>query len=126
MKRIDSINVIPLIDIMLVMLAIVLTTATFIKVGQIEVDLPKVSTAGETANEFDISIAVDSQGRLFLDDKGITSAELDVEFSRLAKNTFIAVKVDTAAEFGSFTTIVDLLNEHGLENLSVLVQPTNE
>ncbi len=41
MKRIDSINVIPFIDIMLVLLVMVLTTATFIKTGLIPVDLPE-------------------------------------------------------------------------------------
>ncbi|MDH3376968.1 MAG: biopolymer transporter ExbD [Gammaproteobacteria bacterium] len=126
MKRIDSINVIPLIDIMLVMLAIVLTTATFIKVGQIEIDLPSVSTAGEATNESGISITVDAEGRLFFNDEGTTATALDRELSALSRDTFVALKVDTGAEFGMFTTVVDILNRHGLENLSVLVQPANE
>ena len=41
MKRIDGINVIPFIDIMLVLLAIVLTTATFIVEGRLEIRLPE-------------------------------------------------------------------------------------
>jgi len=39
-KRFDQINVIPFIDIMLVLLVMVLTTATFIKQGVIPVELP--------------------------------------------------------------------------------------
>jgi biopolymer transport protein ExbD len=41
MKRFDQINMIPFIDIMLVLLAIVLTTASFISQGMIPLDLPK-------------------------------------------------------------------------------------
>lgn len=44
-KKFDQINVIPFIDIMLVLLVMVLTTATFIKQGVIPVDLPEASSA---------------------------------------------------------------------------------
>ncbi len=40
MKRFDQINVIPFIDIMLVLLAIVLTTATFISQGRLDINVP--------------------------------------------------------------------------------------
>jgi len=43
MKKFDSINVIPFIDIMLVLLAIVLTTATFVANGQLDIALPSSS-----------------------------------------------------------------------------------
>ena len=41
-REVDQINVIPLVDIMLVLLVIVLTTATFITTGQIPVNLAKI------------------------------------------------------------------------------------
>ena len=41
----NNMNVIPLVDVMLVLLTIVLTTSTFIAVGSIQVELPKASTA---------------------------------------------------------------------------------
>ena len=46
-REIDQINVIPLVDVMLVLLVIVLTTATFISTGQIPVDLAKAKEAGD-------------------------------------------------------------------------------
>ena len=45
-RELDQINVIPLVDVMLVLLVIVLTTATFITTGQIPVDLAKAKEAG--------------------------------------------------------------------------------
>ena len=49
-KRFDSINVIPFIDIMLVLLVMVLTTATFIRQGIINVDLPTTKGATKKQN----------------------------------------------------------------------------
>ena len=45
-RDIDQINVIPLVDVMLVLLVIVLTTATFISSGQIPVNLAKAKEVG--------------------------------------------------------------------------------
>jgi len=44
-KRFDEINVIPFIDIMLVLLVMVLTTATFIKQGVITVEFPEAASS---------------------------------------------------------------------------------
>ncbi|EJS88741.1 biopolymer transport protein [Pasteurella multocida subsp. multocida str. Anand1_cattle] len=44
MKKFDEINIIPFIDIMLVLLAIVLITASFISQGKIQVNVPKASS----------------------------------------------------------------------------------
>lgn len=40
MKRFDQINMIPFIDIMLVLMAVVMTTASFVEIGLIDVNLP--------------------------------------------------------------------------------------
>lgn len=52
MKRIDTINVIPFIDIMLVLLAIVLTTATFISRGVIEVHYPESAACCSSSGQY--------------------------------------------------------------------------
>ena len=46
-REVNQINVIPLVDVMLVLLVIVLTTATFISTGQIPVNLAKAKEAGD-------------------------------------------------------------------------------
>ena len=46
-RDIDQINVIPLVDVMLVLLVIVLTTATFITTGQVPVQLAKAQAASD-------------------------------------------------------------------------------
>ena len=66
MKRFDQINMIPFIDIMLVLLAIVLTTASFISQGLIPVDLPKAEQSEPAkGDEKSLEIAINSQNQLF-------------------------------------------------------------
>ena len=60
----DKLNVIPLVDIMLVLLTIVLTTSTFIVSGNIPVDLPRASQKSAGAIESQI-IEIDREGQVF-------------------------------------------------------------
>ena len=69
-REIDQINVIPLVDVMLVLLVIVLTTATFISTGQIPVDLAKAKEAGDR-QDTPLIITLTAEGRLFLNDQPI-------------------------------------------------------
>ena len=124
MKRVDTINVIPMIDIMLVMLAIVLTTATFIKFGQIQVDLPKAKSAASTVQQQVNNIVIDKQGGIFLNDQRLSLAQLDLELSEIDVQESIALKVDQDASFGNFTSVVDLLKSHQMHRLSIIVQPS--
>ena len=66
MKRMDQINVIPFIDIMLVLLAIVLTTATFIVEGRLQIRLPAATSQTPPPAVERVEIAVDAAGGLFL------------------------------------------------------------
>jgi len=74
MKRFDQINMIPFIDIMLVLLAIVLTTATFISQGVIDIDLPVAESAKtlQQAKEKTLEIAINAENQVFLDGEAST------------------------------------------------------
>ena len=60
-REVDQINVIPLVDVMLVLLVIVLTTATFITTGQIPVNLAKAATAGDRKDRPIVVTVTDSE-----------------------------------------------------------------
>jgi biopolymer transport protein ExbD len=68
--ELNQINVIPLVDVMLVLLVIVLTTATFITTGQIPVDLAK---AAESADRKDVPLVITltADGQLYLNDSAV-------------------------------------------------------
>ena len=64
-KRFDEINVIPFIDIMLVLLVMVLTTATFIKQGVIPVNLPEAESKQQKELKNEVTVFVNSKGEMF-------------------------------------------------------------
>jgi biopolymer transport protein ExbD len=69
-RELNQINVIPLVDVMLVLLVIVLTTATFISTGQVPVELAKAKEAG-AHKDVPLVITMTADGRLFLTDQPV-------------------------------------------------------
>ena len=65
-ERFDKMNVVPFIDIVLVLLVIVLATATFVTNQSIKVDLPSASSK-QNEEKKSISIAIDKEGKYFYD-----------------------------------------------------------
>lgn len=122
MKRIDSINVIPFIDIMLVLLAIVLTTATFIVEGRLAIRLPESESRAPTATEDRIELAVDKDGKVFLDAVPTTLPELEAHLADLALDTPVVLRVDADARFAGFVAVVDLLKARGMDRLTILTR----
>ena len=90
-KRFDQINVVPFIDIMLVLLVIVLTTATFIAQGKIKVALPKADTTQSTQSKKRIVIVIKEDGSYFLNDKAVSKTALDQQLKDLKKEDIIYV-----------------------------------
>ncbi len=122
MKRFDQINVIPFIDIMLVLLAIVLTTATFISQGLIEIDLPEAtsSQAIQENSPKNLEIVINAENKLYLADKLIDSNGLSKALQVLDKNTPIILRVDKQVAFKNFVQVIDLLKLNHLEKFSIV------
>ena len=86
-KEFDYINVIPLVDVMLVLLTIVLTTSSFIATGMIPIDLPKVvKSQGEMLRTQ--TIEIDRQGTVFLNTKAVSLDGLKTGSGRTATGMF--------------------------------------
>jgi biopolymer transport protein ExbD len=121
-RRFDQINVIPFIDIMLVLLAIVLTTATFIAQGTIPVTLPEASHSEAPSTESTFEIVIDDAGVIHSDGEEVSKAMLTDMLAGLDGNTNIILRVDSAARFEVFVGIVDLLKGKNLLNVSILTE----
>jgi len=127
MKKMDQINVIPFIDIMLVLLAIVLTTATFIVEGRLQIRLP--TAAGQDApgplKPFEIAIGADGQVYFQAESLGEGApglAALAPHLAGLPPATPIVLRVDAQTPFAAFIAVVDQLKARGLERLSILTR----
>lgn len=124
MKKFDSINVIPFIDIMLVLLAIVLATASFINQGKIEVNVPQSQSKAKIERE-DIAelVTINKAGDFFYQETPITLAALDIELEKLNKDSKITIKIDAETNFQHFVRVTDLLTKHQLKKVSVVTTP---
>ncbi|MGC9457092.1 MAG: biopolymer transporter ExbD [Halothiobacillaceae bacterium] len=121
MRRFDQMNVIPLVDVMLVLLAIVLTTASFVAQGRIPLTLPEAEHAeprGADDQQMQ-SIAITADGRVHLDGEMVSLSALDAALANVPPETFVRLKVDREATFQHFVQVLDLLQKHERENLAI-------
>ncbi len=122
MKRFDSINVIPFIDIMLVLLAIVLTISTFIAQGKIIIELPVAESQVSFSNQHSVEIAIDQDESLFYEEQPLDLETLRLRLSTLESTTPVVLRVDRGVPFGRFVSVVDILKQYKLESLSILTR----
>ncbi|MGH9702384.1 MAG: ExbD/TolR family protein [Candidatus Acidiferrales bacterium] len=123
----SEINIVPFVDVMLVLLVIFMITAPILQSG-IEVDLPKTKTVKEI-NEVRLIITMDRAQRLYLNDQPVNIHQLgDAVRSKSGdpNNQAVYVRCDETVPFGSFTTVVDALRQAGIKNVNVVTQPLSE
>ncbi len=122
-KEFDYINVIPFIDIMLVLLTIVLTTSTFIARGAVPVDLPRVSHQ-EPGTSKSISIDIDSHAALYLNAKPVPLAMLSEALRAFGTETPVLIRADRTIALQAFVEIIDVVKNQGFKKLSLQTEVT--
>lgn len=121
MKRIDSINVIPFIDIMLVLLVMVLTTATFVKTGLIPVDLPDAKGSTTEHKPSELKLTIKKDGSLWLGDNEQVSIEaFEQKVVAGGQNMTVVLYSDKEAAFQNFVGVMDVLKRLGHEQLYIV------
>jgi len=117
----DYINVIPFVDIMLVLLTIVLTTSTFIATGGIPVNLPKASKQ-DTQPLKVRTIEIDRSGRsgaIFLNGRPVTLAALREEIRPLNRATPFLIRADRDLALQQFVDVLDTVKSTGFNQVSL-------
>lgn len=120
-KKFDSMNVIPFIDIILVLLAIVLIFSTFITQGRIEITLPKASTNEQTNLKFK-ELSIDANGEIIFDEKDIEITQLKAILLTLPRETPISLKADENTPFKTFVQIIDIFKELKMDKISIITE----
>ncbi len=120
LKRVEGINVVPLIDIMLVLLAIVLTVSSFIALGKIEIILPSAQSLSKMdATFYEIGITADRQ--FYVNKELVLKTELASRFDSVNKNDTVAISADKAASYEDFIYVIDLLKLREIEKIGLVV-----
>ena len=119
-KKFDQINVIPFIDIMLVLLVMVLTTATFIKQGVIPVTLPKATHSENKVDKKEMDIFIQKDGTIFLDKQKVELSALEERLSKIPKEQTVVLRSDKEADFQYFVMVMDTLKKYQHEELFIV------
>ena len=119
-QDIDQINVIPLVDVMLVLLVIVLTTATFISTGQIPVNLAKAKAVSDR-KDVPIIITLTSEGGLFVNDKSIPDGGLPSTLAAESRESAVVIRADKVTLLEKFVALVDEIRGLGFQQVSLEV-----
>ena len=118
--ELNQINVIPLVDVMLVLLVIVLTTATFITTGQIPVDLAKAKEAGDR-KDVPLVITLTSEGRMFMNDQPVSDDGLKIVLNPHPRDSQVLVRADRVTMLERFVQVVDEVRGLGFHQVSLEV-----
>jgi biopolymer transport protein TolR len=126
----SEINVVPYIDVMLVLLIIFMITAPLLNLG-VDIDLPDSEARGISTQQDPVIVSVDSTGgyTLKLADaqrKPVSAAQLDLEMrSLVATNPDIAVFVagDKATSYDVVYQAMVLLQAAGVDKISLMSKP---
>ncbi|WP_447528848.1 protein TolR [Vreelandella sp. TE19] len=133
-KPMGEINVVPFIDVMLVLLVIFMITAPMLTQG-VEVDLPQVSSEPlENQDESDpIIISVNSEGSYFITlGEDTTAVSLDQMSERVVAilqrvpNTPVMVRGDRNVQYGQIVVLMSTLQRAGVANVGLLSEPPQE
>ena len=119
-----EINVIPLVDVVLVLLIIFMLTAPIIQSG-IEINVPKTKTVKEIA-ESRLVITIDRAQRVYLGNDPVNIHEIGQKVHAQMQNPqsdAVFLRCDETVPFGSFATVVDELRQSGIQNISVVTEP---
>ena len=133
-RYLTEINVIPYVDVMLVLLVIFMVTAPFMIQG-IDVDLPEVESQPiEKANLENVTISISSVGDFFLDfesskNKAFSIVELKEELLKILKNNdsiVIYVRSDKEVIFGEVAKLMSLLQELKPDSVNFITEPVDD
>ena len=121
-KRFDEINVIPFIDIMLVLLVMVLTTATFIKQGVIPVELPEAKASKKEDVKKELTVYVNAKGEMFFEKEKVDAVTLEQRLSGISKDQTVVLRSDKESRFQDFVTVMDILKRLKHEQLYIVTK----
>ena len=125
-KLMSDINVVPYIDVMLVLLVIFMITAPLLSQG-VKVDLPKAAARPvENQDRETLVVTVDRAGQYFLDDRRISPEELRKKVAailRLRPETPVLIRGDRQVDYGQVVKAMTLLQAAGAPSVGLLTEP---
>ncbi len=125
-----EINIVPLVDIMLVLLIIFMVTAPFLN-ESIDVDLPEVTTAQSNVEEKDKVITINQQGQVFIQGEDQTPYTIETLGPALkglfplegGEEKTLFLRADKLVPYGTVVKIMALAKQMGIARIGMITEP---
>jgi len=121
---ISEINVTPLVDVMLVLLIIFMVAAPMMTVG-VPIDLPQTSANALNSDTQPITISVNANGQIHLQETEIQAAEVADKLQAIATtgyNERIFVRADSVAAYGVVADVMARIQAAGFKNIGLVTR----
>lgn len=127
-KPIAEINVTPMVDVMLVLLIVFMIAAPLLTVG-VPIELPETDAKQLTSEKEPLTISVDSQGRIFLQDNEIPLEEVVPKLTAIAERGFnerIYVRGDRTVDYGQVMRVMGRIANAGFKSIGLVTELENQ
>jgi biopolymer transport protein ExbD len=129
-EMITAINVTPLVDVVLVLLIILMVTASYIVSKSIPMDLPQASTAEAGQQPRTLAVSIDRAGAFYIDAEAVTEAQFVTrvrayvaEMSAASQDPRATIAADTSTSHGQFIRAIDILRREHVTHFAINVRP---
>ena len=124
----SEINVTPLVDVMLVLLIVFMIAAPLLSVG-VPIELPKTDARALPAQQEPITITVDFEGGVFIQDEEISLDDLATRLIAVSTNGYeerIYLRGDRDTDYGEVMKVMARINTAGFTNIGLVTDPINQ
>jgi biopolymer transport protein TolR len=121
-RPMSEINVTPMVDVMLVLLIIFMVTAPLLTVG-VPIELPKTEAKQLEGAKEPLTISVDPEGRIFLQDTELKIDEIAPKLTAIAKNGYderIFVRGDRRVNYGIVMRVMGTISAAGFRRIALI------
>lgn len=127
-QPLSDINMIPMIDVMLVLLIVFMITAPLLT-DAVKLDLPEASSQQNQPDPADITLAITADGTLHWNGKVQSETELEALMTQSAAQQplpELQLKVDQQVDYGQVAKVMAMASRHGLHKLAFVSTPEGE
>lgn len=122
LRPMSEINVTPFVDVMLVLLIVFMVAAPLLTVG-VPIDLPDSAARPIEGDREPLSVSVDTEGRVFLQDTEVAVDDLVAQLSAIAEAGYderIFVRGDRSVDYGTVMRVMGRLNAAGFRRIALV------
>lgn len=125
LKKIDSINIVPFVDVILVLLIMVIMSATFVNKSKIEIDTPSTNNipADDNKKRVTRAIHITSDNKIFVDNIEIRAEDMDSWVkSNVDLKDNVVIDSDKESSYNSFVKVFSALKKNNIKNVNIYVK----